>query len=731
MSLESTVKLAAIGNTKDIEEIWLGMLEQESSPEQWVDQAEVLKTLVSKGKLPEAEALATTAIDSLSGAFADEDTLTIANSFVLALKKSDALRKTLGSLYRQVYADTPGLEVLLAEAGVEGGRPPRRAIRTMTVCLQLKKGMFLVHRHEDAAARVENVDTSTWQVDINTGKHEETFDAVELADNYEPAPSDDFNVMSRFDPERAKEEMANNPAGVILNILRNNGPQVDSDELRDMLSPKFISDKNWSKWFSKARQELRLSPHVKISGRAPYYLTYDPTGTTFEEEVDAELANAYDSLKELALVEDYVRGCKTRKHDVSEKLLTKARDRIEDRIRRREEERPHIDLTPWLAAARIRQLLGDPKPLSQVIDALCRANDPVATILAIEQANLWPAACEALEESHPDNLKEALERLLPHAPIKVADHLAESLVKLGEGTEQFRTMADQILKEPVELNEGLLWLWNGPAVEQARVDIPLITIANRVLFALAEAQRRDDIPKDRVKQIVSNSRDALRARKHKRFAEMLNQIEPGVAAALRTHLTRLSNLARTGDDLLGMLRTKFPQPVTTQTVPDWLRDDALFVTQEGYKNKSAQLEELVNVKMRENAIAIGKAAELGDLSENSEYKFALEERDLLQARLAQMQSEMGKVKIIDPAAVTTDKVGIGSRITLAHVQDETQHQMVILGPWEADPDNGIFNYQSPLAQTILGSRPGDVSRLEFLRPEGEYRVVAIENALAT
>ncbi|MCB9867224.1 MAG: hypothetical protein H6816_11410 [Phycisphaerales bacterium] len=67
--------------------------------------------------------------------------------------------------------------------------------------------------------------------------------------------------------------------------------------------------------------------------------------------------------------------------------------------------------------------------------------------------------------------------------------------------------------------------------------------------------------------------------------------------------------------------------------------------------KRAELEELVNVKIRENAIAIGRAAELGDLSENSEYKFALEERDLLQARLAQMQKEMDLFRPLKPGGI--------------------------------------------------------------------------------
>ncbi len=76
-------------------------------------------------------------------------------------------------------------------------------------------------------------------------------------------------------------------------------------------------------------------------------------------------------------------------------------------------------------------------------------------------------------------------------------------------------------------------------------------------------------------------------------------------------------------------------------IEPWKREDILFATRAGISRKQEEIDHHVNVKMAENARAIGAAAERGDLSENSEYKFALEERDLLRARLAQMNSEIG------------------------------------------------------------------------------------------
>jgi hypothetical protein len=147
------------------------------------------------------ETLASTALEAFANSAEPNDVLPPAGAFLRAVKKSQALRDSVAKLYRTVYADTEGLEALLSEAGVEGGRPARRALRTMDVCLRLDEGQCLVHRHEPGAVRVESVDRDDWTIDVFDGKKHLTYGAVELADNYAPAADDDFHVMALFDRE--------------------------------------------------------------------------------------------------------------------------------------------------------------------------------------------------------------------------------------------------------------------------------------------------------------------------------------------------------------------------------------------------------------------------------------------------------------------------------------------------------------------------------------------------
>ncbi|NOX58764.1 MAG: hypothetical protein GXP29_07900 [Planctomycetes bacterium] len=726
MDTETLVKLASTGNIRGVEEAWLTLVDSEVNPAQWQQHADVLEKLTKTGHAAEAESMATMAIEALTSSVEPSDVLATASQLLLKIKKSDPLRKTVADLYRKVYGDIEGLEALMTESGIEGGRPVRRAIRTLDVCLKLNEGTFLARRHEDGAARVESIDRSDWEIDFTTEDGPETLGAVELADNYMCAEDDDFFVMALFDTDRLELALKNDPSAVVISILRSNGKTTDSDELKRTLAPKHIAASSWTKWWTKARQGLRHSPHVTIEGRSPYFLTYDAAGTTLAEEVREQLSSSHEPLQDLKIAEAYVKATAQQKETLDPELLQLIRERILDRATRQMEHSGKLELLPYLASHKIEGILGDEEANKRLVELMAKLDDPVESILKVEIPSLWPAACVALEESHPQDLTAALERLLPHAPLDVAETLARHLVEHGHTQAHFAKLSDSILREPVQMNAGLLWIWKGSAIEAAQLDIPLMTVATKMFQALASIQRGDSISKELSRQIVQNTRDVLRAKKFDRFKQMLEEVQPGVAAALRTQIERLDNLGRAGDDMLNMIRKQFPQLVkSTPTLANWERDDIMYVTAKGYRHKQSEIDELLNVKMKQNAEAIGSAAAHGDLSENSEYKFALEERDLLRARLAQMQSEMAIATVMSQESVPTDHIGIGSSVVLVHEESGTKQEVTILSQWEADPSRKIYNYKTPVAQAILGSREGDTAPVEFFDPPGDYRVEKI------
>ena len=135
------------------------------------------------------------------------------------------------------------------------------------------------------------------------------------------------------------------------------------------------------------------------------------------------------------------------------------------------------------------------------------------------------------------------------------------------------------------------------------------------------------------------------------------------------------------------------------------------------------------VKMKENAKAIGEAAAKGDLSENSEYKFALEERDLLQARAVRLSDQIERARVLSADFGPEDQVWIGSVVTLRTTDDGTTQKLTILGPWDANLDQGIYNYQTPICRTLLGQQVGDEVTLPLGDREQRYVIETLDRAI--
>ncbi len=149
----------------------------------------------------------------------------------------------------------------------------------------------------------------------------------------------------------------------------------------------------------------------------------------------------------------------------------------------------------------------------------------------------------------------------------------------------------------------------------------------------------------------------------------------------------------------------------------------IFLTKEGFEEIKEELNYLINVRRPENINAIKEARALGDLSENADYDAARNEQAELEARIKKLEAIVDNVEIIEE--VSTDKVGLGTTVKIAYVDDEDDtDQYKIVGSQEADPFESKISNESPIAKALLGHKVGDVVSVES--PNGSYDVKVIE-----
>ncbi|MHC4697555.1 MAG: GreA/GreB family elongation factor, partial [Planctomycetota bacterium] len=697
-----------------------------------VDYAVVLEELSKLDRLGQAESLAWAAVETIATRHAPSGALTVAGPFLLAVGNSAELRGQVAELYRSAYSDCDGLDALLSESGIEGGRPVRRALRTLDLCLALNEGDFLSARDDDGAARVDEIDRSAWEFTIAVGKGEETLGAVRLADRYHRASPTDFAVMRHFAREDLVTRLRKKPVSVLVDLCGPRNRKITSQELESLLVPELIDSGEWKQWWTRVRNALKQHPNFELNGRSPYVITYHTEAVRPEDHLLADLRKLRDPPAGWDLVEKYVRECKARKQPPSDQVLRECYDHFRERAGKLTEERASRAQLLWLIAARVGELGGIDGALDGAVNFLEVSPGRIAALGDFTYSDiLMDVACRCIVEARPDDWEEQLLTLLPSLPLAVCDQVSVRLVDAGKTRVDFEPAIQQILASPIDHFEALLWLWGGPSREADIVaNLVPITILMRIVRALDDARRSEKIGRERIKQMNARARSVLPARKYERFARCLDGLEPGMAAALRTQLSRADALGRAvREDMLRALSARFPAHEAEAEIARWSQEDVIYVTSAGLQRKQAEIDEHVNVKMTENARAIGRAAARGDLSENSEYKFALEERDLLRARLAQMNDEVQRAEIISPADVPTDHIGIGTKAVFERVSDKERFEMSFVGSWEADAENGSFNYKAPLPQRLMGKCIGDVVEFDLADAAGDYKLVELLNAL--
>ena len=99
-----------------------------------------------------------------------------------------------------------------------------------------------------------------------------------------------------------------------------------------------------------------------------------------------------------------------------------------------------------------------------------------------------------------------------------------------------------------------------------------------------------------------------------------------------------------------------------------------------------------------------KALEHGDLRENADFQAAIERQGVIGARLEHLRSRLHKLSDVDLSKVPSDRVGLGSRVTVVDLdtKDEEVYEVVI--PDAVSLDEGHISVSSPLGRALLDKK---------------------------
>ena len=131
-----------------------------------------------------------------------------------------------------------------------------------------------------------------------------------------------------------------------------------------------------------------------------------------------------------------------------------------------------------------------------------------------------------------------------------------------------------------------------------------------------------------------------------------------------------------------------------------------------------ELNELESGGRAEIAARIKTAREWGDLKENGEYHAAKEAQAYLETRILRLREQVRAAVVVERTG--TDDVRHGSTVEVTDLGKGGTQTFKIVSPNEASPKDGLLSSGSPVAQALIGSRPGD--EVEIPIPAGVRRL---------
>jgi transcription elongation factor GreA len=149
------------------------------------------------------------------------------------------------------------------------------------------------------------------------------------------------------------------------------------------------------------------------------------------------------------------------------------------------------------------------------------------------------------------------------------------------------------------------------------------------------------------------------------------------------------------------------------------------MSEERLKELKEELNYLVTVREKEVAEQIKEARSFGDLSENSEYDEAKTEQGKLYSKIAEIKNLIENAEIITKSD-ETDKVGIGSIVTVRDCELGIEETYQVVGSQEADPITGKISDDSPFGRGLMGRKVGETVEVEAPAGRLQFDILKID-----
>jgi transcription elongation factor GreA len=595
--------------------------------------------------------------------------------------------------------------------------PHRAKLETMI------PGNYCLHRSWGFGKIVDyNAADDRLIIDFEDGKQGHAMAPAFCVDKLEILKPNEILVRSRTEPDVIEEMIKKQPADLICEIISVSDNQaMMASEIERLLS-RVIGPIKYKKWWTATKKILVKDPRIGVPLKKtdPYIFRDEPVKP--EDEILEQFHATKNSKQKIELGEKLYALSENISviRDEMPQILEELTDAIANAKSLSQADRLH---GVWVRNNLARDLHEDVETLEPSSASILDATNDYSELASELPAQYFKRYIDLISRTYPDKWQSMVEDLLRNSSGKFTSECINFMLE-HDMQDRISYCLDRWLKEQTIKGPLLFWVVKNRASKKYS-DIIQPLVNPRLLAAMFYAIDYEAL------QNASTRRIPL--------ADLLSDdttlipdllAEANVETANDLAQTLLLNQGfedLTKKSLLARFIKQFPtvQALLAGEAAETSEEEALIVSQESFNEAKAEYEELISKKIPENKEAIQIARDHGDLKENSEYKMARQDQDLLLSRKNELEVDLSRARVTDFTEATEENVGIGCVVELKNSSTSKTQTYSILGAWDSDPDNDILSYKTPLAQALLGKEPGATVSTKIGGNEEEWTVLSI------
>ena len=152
----------------------------------------------------------------------------------------------------------------------------------------------------------------------------------------------------------------------------------------------------------------------------------------------------------------------------------------------------------------------------------------------------------------------------------------------------------------------------------------------------------------------------------------------------------------------------------------------IYLSQQGYDDLKAELQQLKSVDRPSVISQIAEARDKGDLSENAEYDAAKEAQGLLEARIAKLEDTVANARVLDKTEMDISTVHLLTKATIKNTANGMEMTYAIVSESESDLVAKKISVASPIGKGLLGKSIGEIAEIEAPNGIIHFEIIDIQ-----